>query len=356
MDRIIAEHYKLYYNYIPARQKDGEEPGNIVNSLFGQVMRNDQEALEEVIRILLSNTYSMVVKRLGTKGIYGIEHIDELMQKISCEVMKLAFRGFPEWVSQEGFFGCLLGIAENCCKDFNKKCFQDLKRRNYEKDGTDIFQVLDTVKTVNWEVENVEQKILDEEASSIIREILKFYLKALQETALPPYQVITYCYAILLPQLFKRSRNPEFLSQLAKISGGDGKKPSSGYNEKEGKLEGKIARDSVILLNFAFSVMDQETVGALSQEFLELYRMEPLQEGEFAWGQAYQGHLEEVKEGKQVKELVVTEDFARNAVKNWPIRVAKSLLNDTEQWAAKDKGFRKKSVGIAEDLFIGGRE
>ena len=112
----------------------------------------------------------------------------------------------------------------------------------------------------------------------------------------------------------------------------------------------------MILLNFAFSVMDQETVGALSQEFLELYRMEPLQEGEFAWGQAYQGHLEEVKEGKQVKELVVTEDFARNAVKNWPIRVAKSLLNDTEQWAAKDKGFRKKSVGIAEDLFIGGRE
>jgi DNA-directed RNA polymerase specialized sigma24 family protein len=330
---------------------------------------------------LQSNTYALAVKRLSLKGISGLEQVDELMQTVSFEVMKLAFRGFPEQVDAERFFGYLLGIAQNCCNDFNRRQSQEQMRRKAGQEGVDVFQVLDTVKTTNWEHELVEQEILDAETSAIRKEILRFYQQALQETQLPPYQVITYCYAVLLPQLFKKSRNPRFLRQLAKISGRKGGKPSSCYNEETGNLEGKIARDSVILLNFALSAMEGETVEALSREFVELYGMEPLLEEAFAWGQPYQENLEQVyclpapkkkkpsqerkaepgsiggglsgagaAEEKLVKELVITEDFEQNGIKNWPIR--RHLLHDTEKWAAKDEEFCKKSVGVAEELYI----
>jgi len=282
MDRSISEHYRLYYHYTPAREENGETPAEIINSLYDRVMRNDKEALGEVIRILQSNTYALAVKRLSLKGNSGLEQVDELMQTVSFEVMKLAFRGFPEQVDAERFFGYLLGIAQNCCNDFNRRQSQEQMRQKAGQEGVDVFQVLDTVKTTNWEHELVEQEILDAETSAIRKEILRFYQQALQETQLPPYQVITYCYAVLLPQLFKKSRNPRFLRQLAKISGRKGGKPSSCYNEETGNLEGKIARDSVILLNFALSAMEGETVETLSREFVELYGMEPLLEEAFA--------------------------------------------------------------------------
>ena len=57
-------------------------------------------------------------------------------------------------------------------------------------------------------------------------------------------------------------------------------------------------------------------------------------------------------EKKLVKELVITEDFEQNGIKNWPIRTARHLLHDTEKWAAKDEEFCKKSVGVAEELYI----
>ena len=393
MDRSISEHYRLYYHYTPAREENGETPAEIINSLYDRVMRNDKEALGEVIRILQSNTYALAVKRLSLKGISGLEQVDELMQTVSFEVMKLAFRGFPEQVDAERFFGYLLGIAQNCCNDFNRRQSQEQMRRKAGQEGVDVFQVLDTVKTTNWEHELVEQEILDAETSAIRKEILRFYQQALQETQLPPYQGITYCYAVLLPQLFKKSRNPRFLRQLAKISGRKGGKPSSCYNEETGNLEGKIARDSVILLNFALSAMEGETVETLSREFVELYGMEPLLEEAFAWGQPYRENLEQVyclpapkkkkpsqerkaepgsiggglsgavtaggglsgagaAEEKLVKELVITEDFEQNGIKNWPIRTARHLLHDTEKWAAKDEEFCKKSVGVAEELYI----
>ena len=113
MDRSISEHYRLYYHYTPAREENGETPAEIINSLYDRVMRNDKEALGEVIRILQSNTYALAVKRLSLKGISGLEQVDELMQTVSFEVMKLAFRGFPEQVDAERFFGYLLGIAQN---------------------------------------------------------------------------------------------------------------------------------------------------------------------------------------------------------------------------------------------------
>ena len=149
----------------------------------------------------------------------------------------------------------------------------------------------------------------------------------------------------------------------------------------------------MILLNFALSAMEGETVETLSREFVELYGMEPLLEEAFAWGQPYRENLEQVyclpapkkekpsqerkaepgsiggglsgavtaggglsgagaAEEKLVKELVITEDFEQNGIKNWPIRTARHLLHDTEKWAAKDEEFCKKSVGVAEELYI----
>ena len=341
MTDTIREHYNLYYRY---ELKPGNDAAETVNSLYEAVMRNDKDALAEVIRILASNTYFLAEKRLGAAGMNEPETLDEVMQEIKTEVFKKAFRGFPEKVTEEGFFGYLVRMAEVCCSNYKKKYFgrKDVLLNEQEKE--DFFgQIQDS-----W---NTEDFYMEGEKRLVLKGILEFYMDALSGTEAPPYQVLTYCYAVLIPQMLKRTCNPALLEQIDTISRGKGGKSDSHYNEITGRLEGEIARDSVILMNWAMNAMHGLASGALDQEFLEIYRLEPLGRKEFRWGAVYEKNMNQTYLGTLVKELVITDVFSKNAMKNWPVRMANSLLRDTEKIAMKNTEFRNKSRDIAEDFF-----
>ena len=322
---------------------EGEDAGRAISRLYDPIMRNDKSALEKALQILSDNTYEMAAKRLRAYGICQPEALDDVMQEIRMEVMKLAFRGFPEKVTSEGFYGYLIGLAEICCQNYRKRHFA--KKEFIPKEPENgIFET-------GGESEQMESAYIEQERLSVIRRIFEFYVKALKETKAPPYQTLTYCYAILVPQLIKRTDNKELLKKLNVIGARKTDGDASRYNEKTGRLEGEITRNSVILMNFAISAMYRQTSELLNREVLEIYHLEPLSESQFRWGRAYEENMEKEYKGSPVKQLVITDTFSKNAMKNWPLRIAKNLKNETEKLALADNIFRKKSIGIAEDIF-----
>lgn len=337
----IREHYNLYYNYEPPA---GSSAADAVNGLYDAVMRNDKDALGQVIQILASNTYFLVVKRLHAAGIFEMDALDDVMQDIKTEIFKKAFRGFPEKVTREGFFGYLVSMAEICCSNYKKKYFCKKERFLHEGENAGICGQEQAV----WDMED---SFMERERRRMLKRVLEFYLDALSRTKAPPYQVLTYCYAVLIPQILKKTCNPALLRRVEAMSGRKEGTPVSRYNELTGRLEGEIARDSVILMNWAMAAMHGRRSVMLDQEFLEIYRLEPLGRKEFHWGDAYEKNMNQAYGKTLVKELIITDVFSKNAMKNWPARIAKNLLLETEKIAMENQEFRKKSKDIAEEFF-----
>jgi hypothetical protein len=96
--------------------------------------------------------------------------------------------------------------------------------------------------------------------------------------------------------------------------------------------------------------MSRKTTGFLSDEFEELYTDEPIIGSPFAWGANYRFALQEEYCNKIVNDTIITEDFPRMTIKNWPIRVGKRLYEETKKRMLADKEFRKSAVGRAEEL------
>lgn len=350
MDSSITEHYRLYYQYnLPSSQ----QPGDVVNGLFDRVMRNDKKAASEVIKILSSNTFYLVVKRLRACGINDMDSVDDLMQDIRVEVLRQAFRGFPAKVTQEGFFGYLLSMVEICCRNYRRRIFKEGK--SLLKDLEDKNEFVSAHAAEENENENAladspEVIIFNNEQLKVYRNILDFYIEALKETAEPPYQVLTYCYAILIPQLIKRTHNEKLLRMVNQLSSRDGKQVSC-YNEEKGCLEGEITRKSINMINWAISAMSGQRADALGQEVIEIYGMEPLTLGKFEWGSSYEQNMEKIYDGEVMREIILTNKYATVRMKNWPPRIAQKLMEATRNKAMKDLDFRRRSKETAEDIF-----
>ncbi len=346
MFQEAERYYRLYYYYeIP----QGEEPGTAVNALYDSVMRNDKDALGQVLRILSSNTYFLVCKRLDSRGNATKDNVDDVMQNVRMEILKKAFRGFPEYVGEDNFYPYLIGIVENCAKSFRQNAGGPSWKERYFQEGGQA-QAERLLASEEEEAKNPEAFMLQEEKAALEQEILKRFMASLQETELPPYQVLTYCYAVLIPQLFKKSQKKEFLSRIDGLSGRRCQPPNSHYNEEKRCLEGEIARDSVVLIKWALDAMHGQKVFQLDGEFQDLYSMEKIAEVEFQWGSPYQANLKKDCNGMPISQLAITEAFQKNAIKNWPIRVARSLLADTEKRMAAQSGRAEKAVRIVEEM------
>lgn len=343
-DRNTAGHYSQYYKY---ELPNGKQPDEVVNRLYDRVMRNDAEALEEVIKIFSSKVYSYVKNQLGSFGTE--ENIEDLMQDINMQVVMKVFRGFPEDFDSEKFYIYLWGIAKHSVKKYLKKKIN--VREQYDTEESSVFDLLQGTDDTSEHV-NPENIVIFQDKKQEKTEILSFYFEALRKTKAVPYQVMTYCYAILLPSLFKMSSNPYFLRQIDVICGRNGKAPNSRYNSFLNRVEGEVARKSSILVNWAIEAMDKQKVEELDQEFLFLYNMVPLTGETLVWGEYYRNFMEQKdkKLGIPIRKIVITESFSRNRIKNWPERVAAALYRDTEEIALKNKGFRQKSVKIVEEM------
>lgn len=341
-----SKYYQLYYHYdIP----EGGEPGEVVNSLYNPVIRNDKDALGQVLKILASNTYYLVCRRLESTGNATRDNVDEVMQNVRVEILKMAFRGFPEYVGEDNFYPYLIGVVENCVKRFRQGAGRVSRREGKDwEDG--LLQEEGIAASEAEEAKNPEAVIIQEERKALEGEILGQYIEALQETGLPPYQVLTYCYAILIPQLFKKSQDAEFLSLVDGISGRRSQPPNSHYNKEKHCLEGEITRDSVILIKWAMDAMYGQKVFQLDGEFQDLYNRERLAGAAFRWGQGYRANLEKDCSGVPIRQVIITEAFQKNAIKNWPARVAQSLLAETGRRMAAKKDWSGKAVKAVEEM------
>lgn len=346
MHKSISEYYNQHYRYdLPENKK----PGEAVNSLFERVERNDQEALEEVLKILSSNTFYLVLRRLSDCGNVIVENVDDVLQNVRLEVIKAAFRGFSERVTQDGFYGYLLGMTEKCIKNYRKRLENKNTKEQYDTKNCSVLDAMETAGRKERS-DNPEDMVVMRNQQRDGDDIIHFYLTALRGTEEKPYKVLAYCYAVLLPQLFKKSCNSRFKRKIGTISSRNGRPPFSYYNEEKNCLEGEIARKSAILINWAMGAMEGQRVEELDKEFLELYKEEPLNEEEFLWGKPYSKNMEKIEHNKPIKFLVITKEFSQNAIKNWPIRVAERLRDETGRLVQKDRGFCKKSVRIVEDM------
>lgn len=342
----ISNHYNQYYCY---NLPEDQEPGETVNGLFDAVMRNDKHALEQVIRILSSNVYYMVYSKVKTLNMDVIDGIDELMQIIQFEVVQTAFRGFPEWVNEDGFFGFLIKLAQHQVQNFERKQRTYGNRENIGQEDY-VFE-----QSNPWQTDNSntipEDKIISEEEEALEQKMLHTFVKVLMETDEKPFKVVAYCYAVLLPQIMKHSDNVELLKKVNIISGRESGKQTSFYNEQNKCLEGEIARDSVVLLNWALDAMAKKKVEFLSDEVVDLYNMAPLTKEDFAWGNAFCNNLDNVHMGKVIRSLVITEDFKVLTIKNWPGRFAQVLLRETEESIMENDEIKKHSTKVAEDIW-----
>lgn len=343
----INQNYEQNYHYIFSSDNNSAD---VVNSLYERIMRNDKQALEEVLKILGSNTYYLVYKRLSAYGMGSVENVDDLMQGIRLKIAQLAFRGFPGEVTEENFYGYLIGIVENSIKEYKKADGRRKRKEQYETEEYSVFDYLGESESNT--LDNPEKVLLAKEQESFEQRILHSYEQALKNTNILPCRVLTYCYAILLPQLFKKSKNPAFLSKVEKLSSRKNKVANSTYNRECNCLEGEITRNSVILINWALDAMHKQKVSELSREFQDLYREEPLtkEESDFAWGAAYVDNMQSACNGKFMKDVVIPEDFQKLQIKNWPGRVAYALFLETEKYVQSDAGLRNKSIKLAELL------
>ena len=350
MNQEFIRHYNTHYQYpLP----DGTPPGDAVNQLFDRILQDDKDALEQAVHILTANTYYLVVDRLSKHVNPAIQDIDNIMQDVRMQVIRLAFRGIPEWVTKEGFYGYLLRLVERRIQDYQRKMGK-LAAQEISAAGEEGMLTALNGQEELPEHGDPETVYLIQEQREAIRQVIHFFLQALRETELPPWQILTYCYAVLIPQLFKKSDNPKFLKRVETVSGRNGKQPNSRYNPDKGCLEGEITRNSVILIKWAMDAMEQMLAGGLSEEFLDLYNAEPLNDETFAWGEAYLANMEKEIDGIPLKDLVILEQFSKNAIKNWPGRVAENLLTETEERVHADEAFGRNSVRIVETLI--GRE
>lgn len=341
------QHYNQYYYYSISSEID---PGKKVNSLFEAVCRNDNSAIEEVSKILASNTYYLVCNRLENGGCATRENVDEVMQNVQFEFMKATFRGFPEYVTSDRFYGWLLGVVENCAKNFKKRDKQKGEVEEFEGEGYTIQDCIEA-RSDTENGSSPEQDLLAKEKDCMIECILRKYIIALQESKMMPHQLLTYCYAVVIPQLIKKTNNIELLKKIDKISGRKKQPPNSHYNDETNQLEGEINRNSVILINWAMEAMYKMRVEQLDSEFLEIYNLEKIADMDFDWGMHYKSNMEREVNGILEKKVIITPDgYHQNTIKNWPIRVAKSLISDTEKQLLADKDIVEKSVNLVEEM------
>lgn len=353
----IQEHYHKFYEYPKQKESatsrlSGKERKDKVTSLYDAVMRNDKNALEEVILLVSDPGFWIVYNKLLSHDAryHSLVFIDDLMQDIRMKIVKKAHRGFvskkenTSEVEKNNFYMQLLGIFEHSVLES--------VRKNWKTEGNwDSYEEKVEIQG-DFLVQKKEGKIVSPESNLFLQEkekmqntIVGLFIKRLADSSLDPHKIVTYCYTSLLPLVFKSSRRPEFLAKVNDISGRNGQKKTSGYSYEDGVLYGEIMRNSTVLLNWALDAMYGENVDFLQGECAGLYNEEPLADTKLVWGEDFRQNLEKyVVTDKKEKEIIITDDFGGLNIKNWSIRVQMAVYKKMEKDLFANDRFLKESV------------
>lgn len=319
------EFYRKNYKDNIVSDKERERK---VGELMYSALRNDGRAIGEIVELVIDPSFRVVLNVLKEAGnLYlSIDLLEDMMQEIP-EIMRARFfRGIPEKVAEEELLKYLLGTVKNSIRE--------ILRKNYEKEAKN--------PSLEQRIENgfPELAVSDWEDSDELWEIkndmITYFIDRVMNTTEEPHKVITYCYASLLPMIFKSTQNEEVLKVMDGMSGRKYKEKTSGYrwNEKKQKFElyGEIARKSNILMKWAFDAMYDMTVEFLQEEVQDTYNMEPVGGAIFAWGDEVRDNLQKDYDNtRKKKDIVITSEFDKNTIKNWPVRFGISLYEKTRK-------------------------
>lgn len=322
-------HYEMYYRY--DKYYSEEDVGKIVNGLFEKVMRNDKEAVDEVLKIISSQVYFLACSRLDATGNLCVEDVDDVMQNICIEILKSSFRGVPSYVNDEKYYGYLIGISENTIRNYRRRNNVKIIHEAHETDEIKIEDIIDRESEVTRVKELPEDMFIYKENVEVQKTIIATYLDSLMNSSLPPQHLLTFCYAVIIPLIIKSSCDVELKSIVGELSKRQNGKPGSRYDRENNCLEGDINRESIILMKWAFSAMYGMSVSELNREYLSIYEREKIYDIPFCWGTRFELRLEEEEDEIKIKDIVICDKYKKNNIKNWPQRVMDKLVSETEE-------------------------
>lgn len=317
--------YRRYYKDDIASDKERER---LVGELMMPALKNNREAVTEIIELMIDPSFAVVRNAMFEKGnLYkSLDLMEDMMQEVAEIVQRCFFRGIPETVAEGELLKYLLGAVRNATR-------QKLQR-NYEKEAKNP----SLEKEEEDGVLQIEEKEQEEPkgASDLKDEIITYFVKCLTDEESEPHKVITYSYASLLPMIFKGTQNEEVLQEMDQMSGRYYKKKTSSFqwNERKERFEltGEISRSSGNLMKWAVDAMWGMTVDFLQNEVQETYNMEPIGNTAFAWGKAFRRNLvKDYNAEMKEKDVVITSEFTVLSMKNWPLRLGASLYKKTRE-------------------------
>lgn len=324
----------------------GEDPAEVVNALAERLMRNDPEAMDVVCRVIYYKFYDLAV-RYAQRLKWTSDYVDTILDQACEEFYKMCIRGLGESVLTQGVFGLLYKAVYYAYRHIINENIKYFQNTQFESNDADD---IEKMNAKNNQEDNISSDVLGdvlaEEEADCDKRVLEFFRQALMDNKEIPYQMITYCYASLLPLMFKESSDDRFKENINDLSARG--KGNSWF--KDGETGGDINRNSFILLKWAVEAMNEQTTGFLSEEFEKFYMQEPIVGIPFSWGASYRHALKDKYEGKAAKDIVITEEFDTLRIKNWPSRVGMRLYEDTKRRMCQDKEFRKAAVGRAEKI------
>ena len=324
----------------------GEDPAEVVNALADRLMRNDPEAMDVACRVIYYKFYDLAV-RYAQQSKWTSDYVDTILDRACEDFYRMCTRGLDESVLTQGVFGLLYKEVYYGYRHIINENKKYSKNTQFENDDSDD---IERINAKNNREDNISSDVLEnvlaEEEADCDKRVLDFFRQALMDNKEIPYQMITYCYASLLPMMFKESSDDLFKENINHLSARG--KGNSWF--KNGKTGGDINRNSSILLKWAVDAMNEQTTGFLSEEFEKFYIQEPIVGMPFSWGAPYRLALKDEHGGKAVKDIVITEEFDTLRIKNWPSRVGMRLYEDPKRRMCQDKEFRKAAVGRAEQI------
>lgn len=308
--------------------EDDKEREQKVGELMHLALRNDGKAIGEIVELVIDPSFRVVLNVLKSAGnLYmSIDILEDMMQEIPEILRARFFRGIPEKVAEDELLKYLLGTVKNSVREILRKGYEkEAKHQSIEENmenGVQEPSVFESQDFDNlWDFKN---------------DIIAYFIDQIMNTTKEPYVVITYCYACLLPIIFKATQNEDVLHVMDEMSGRRYKEKTSGYrwSEKKDRFElyGEIARKSDILMKWVVDAMYDMKIDFLQEEVKNTYNMEPLGNTVFEWGDFFKDNLQRnYDDRRKKKDIVITSEFDMNTMKNWPKRFSVSLYKKTKK-------------------------
>lgn len=360
----IISHYTQYYQFQNLSDQDAMLQ---VNQLLPRIQKNDQQAFGTALRIICEKAYFNVCRKVAGGKFDTLDFVDDIIQYASTEFAAKSMTGFSN-LDHENFYAYSLKLFSLCTTHYISRHYKKVVKREFPMD--DGNQMIDKDRgdynenngkrslTDSVHSDNPEQILIEQQQEENMQECIALYIHSIEESKIVPYQLITYCYAAVLTIILKDHKNiPQLLKWINRLNR-PGQR-SSWADEKTGEIGGRIARDSTYLLKWAVDAMYKKNLEYLSNEFTQIYNIRPLAGRSFAWGIQYRNSLEEInfpegqQRSKKMGELIITDEFQEDEMKNWAPRVNRKLMKEVAAAIVQNPRLRSFAVEYAENQVAG---